>query len=739
MGRPMLSPPYRDALNRLNDDGMREIARRLRLGEAASAIALAIGMSESATRKHCSRIASALSLPTAADRHRSFCEDVCRRAEDGATDPQIAKALGCSTDRVQAARLRLGGVKYRVLRFTPDESAEIDRLIISGERSPAVCAATGCTPGTFTRRKGLLKGRINPDGVLCDCGKLKGHGGMCQLAPEKRQLIRQRLIEGVFVERIAAELGMTAQNVRAYYAKPIIAELRAEGIACRCGDRLGHNGCCVAMAKGYRNTFDDDQIARARDLAARGTSIAKLSKAMRLTLYAAQQLLRKVRDQLKREGLRCGCGKPIDHRRGCEHRSSKVGAKPVTVRFGAAGRSMAEATRRKVVRLIREGWSTKTVCDRTGESDWRVTQVMNDVIAAGAPLPATCPGCEKERNHRGPCPLPRNCACGRIRNHRGPCRSERKAQLPDLPEDRKAWLWQRYHDGMSIRRMSEGSGVPFSTVQRAVLFWTANRNRAPAPCICGRPFRHPGGCVKNTPAALDQRWIAKIEEKVLAGETPAAIARDLDLVVATVMKHSLALRTRLFEQGVSCACGRPIGHAYWCSAKWDAYEMPRGRRALPEPAESDATAALLRGDAPAEIAEAVGVGVDSILRLRQSLTDDQQKTRRQAVRARIGRRGEVPSSDIMALVQAAVPRGIDGMVRDDVVAELNLAILEGRLETEQLRRAVKSFVNRGFAEWKSAFGPVSLDDGAPGRRSLAERVTMDAVPARAKSAVRLDG
>ncbi len=32
--------------------------------------------------------------------------------------------------------------------------------------------------------------------------------------------------------------------------------------------------------------------------------------------------------------------------------------------------------------------------------------------------------------------------------------------------------------------------------------------------------------------------------------------------------------------GTSCACGRPIGHPYWCSAKWDGYEMPRGARPL---------------------------------------------------------------------------------------------------------------------------------------------------------------
>ncbi|EJL23957.1 hypothetical protein [Novosphingobium sp. AP12] len=400
----------------------------------------------------------------------------------------------------------------------------------------------------------------------------------------------------------------------------------------------------------------------------------------------------------------------MDHPVGCIHRYSKAGAKPITIKFGAAGSSMQEATRTKAVRLIRAGWNIKAICDRTGESEWRITEVMRDVIAAGGRLSDQCPGCGKERNHRAPCPFPANCACGRRRNHRGACRAAKVATLPELPDEKKAYLWQRYRDGMSIRRMSEGSGVPFSTVQRAVKFWTDRRRSEPPPCLCGRPFRHPGGCVKNTPAALGHRWIGKIEQMVTEGCPPAMIARSLDLSPATVLKHSLPLRTKLFEQGVSCACGRLIGHNYWCSAKWDLYGMPRGFQPLPKADRAAVVAGLLAGAVVADLAKDTSVHDRHIWAIRREMSPDDQRRRSVAIRKRMRATGKVlDGSAILKLIEAALPKGLERALRDDVAGELQLAIMEGRIEVEQIRSVMRSFVSKGLADWQSQYGPRSLD------------------------------
>ncbi len=63
----------------------------------------------------------------------------------------------------------------------------------------------------------------------------------------------------------------------------------------------------------------------------------------------------------------------------------------------------------------------------------------------------------------------------------------------------------------------------------------------------------------------------------------------------------------------------------------------------------------------------------------------------------------------MAQIQAAVPKRIDAMVRDDIVGEIFLAVMEGRIEAEQITAAVRSFISKGLRDWQSAYGPRSLD------------------------------
>lgn len=76
----------------------------------------------------------------------------------------------------------------------------------------------------------------------------------------------------------------------------------------------------------------------------------------------------------------------------------------------------------------------------------------------------------------------------------------------------------------------------------------------------------------------------------------------------------------------------------------------------------------------------------------------------------------------MDRIKTAVSKRIDPAVRDDVIGELYLAVIEGRVEVEQIAAAVRSFVNRGLADWQPAYGPRSLDEtlSRDGKRTLAE-------------------
>ena len=53
-----------------------------------------------------------------------------------------------------------------------------------------------------------------------------------------------------------------------------------------------------------------------------------------------------------------------------------------------------------------------------------------------------------------------------------------------------------------------------------------------------------------------------------------------------------------------------------------------------------------------------------------------------------------------------------------------LAVIEGRVEPEQIGAVARSFVNRGLREWQPFYGPRSLDAaiGTDGSRTLADLV-----------------
>lgn len=171
-------------------------------------------------------------------------------------------------------------------------------------------------------------------------------------------------------------------------------------------------------------------------------------------------------------------------------------------------------------------------------------------------------------------------------------------------------------------------------------------------------------------------------------------------------------------------CGRPLNHNFWCSARWDAHELPRGRRPFPKAKEALAIDALLRGDLVAEVAQAVGASASSVWRLRATLSDEHRAQRALAMRARLkierGRQGEL----LMDRIKAVMPRGLDAVLRDDVVGEIYLAVIEGRVEPEQIGAVARSFVNRGLREWQPFYGPRSLDAaiGTDGSRTLADLV-----------------
>ncbi|MGC5798862.1 hypothetical protein [Sphingomonas sp. NFX23] len=712
----------------LRDDVTRVIGQRLLAGDDRDAIIRDINISKSVGRRKCAEIARALGIPSRAELHEQFCVRVCELADTGMTDREIADSLHRSIEAVANARRRRQGAKYTVIRLTPEEHAKIDRMILEGFNQYEIAEAVGCDQGLVsTRAQRLDHSKIKHVRPPCECGKRAGHGGRCYMVVVPG-LIRQRLLDGRTTTDIARELGRTASGFKRRYAQPVIDELTAEGHRCGCGQQFGHQFVCSVTMAVQRRTFTEAQRQTGEHLVRQGASVETVRRAMFLSVGSAQALVRDLRSTLAAKGALCPCGEPLDHSLTCATRNGITNGRTGFRFTSATAAKMTPLRRRLIAKYARAGHGCKAICDKTGESEWRVDILVAELLAAGA-TPAECVSCDRPYNHKGPCPLPVNCSCGRKRKHRGACRQagpkltvSNGGKPPAVAPDLYKAASVRYRDGASIQEISDRVGIPRGQAQRLVAYWRKRSIYTPKPCICGRPARHTGGCEKNTPGAAGKLARARIDRDIRDGQMPHRIAQRLGLHVQTVLKHSMMLRDRLHAEGTSCACGRPIGHPYWCSAKWDGYEMPRGARPLPDDIARIVAARLVVGDVVSEIAAAVKIGTDRVWAARLELPEEDRQRRTFAVRARISRGKALQRQDIMGMIEAAVPQRIDAMLRDDVVGEIFLAVIEGRIEVEQIKAAVRSFVAKGIAQWQSAYGPRSLDQKlfADGSRTLGD-------------------
>lgn len=549
----------------LRDEIVRDIAQRLRAGEGYDAITSAVGISRKAGRRKCAEIAAALGLPPERSRYELDVEEVRRRADAGETNSEIAAAMGRATATVSQIRRKIGLGHGRQLRFTPQENAEVERRLMLGESTRAIAIAIGCEQADVSRRRQAIKHLIPTDLPPCECGKRRNHGGRC-LAVIDPSFIRERLLAGHTAAAIARELGRSAQNLKPMYIQPVIDQLTAEGHVCPCGLPFGHQFVCAAT-NARRLVFSDMDRARAKHLVLQGVAIERVRADLGMTLFAARRLVEGLREELAAQGAKCPCGLAIDHSQTCTIRNGSARLAGQFRFRSAAAQTMPPPLRRKVSALARAGWPISAIVARAGETEWRVTQLVDELGAAGF-LPTTCRGCDQPYRHKGPCPQPKLCRCGRPCKHRGLCRAtdgRKRVPYTMLPPEQIAEVKKRFRARMSINAIARATCVPLSVVQRLVKRWRDHPGYTAKTCACGRPAFHPGGCIVNTPGAVGKRLVARIEAGVLAARPMRVIADDLGLTPIVVAQHSLPARERLFARGETCACGRIIGHPYWCS------------------------------------------------------------------------------------------------------------------------------------------------------------------------------
>lgn len=682
-----------------------EIVRRAQAGEFSHAIADSMGLPRTSVNAICRKVRDILGMPTMREQISQEAQargrEVLRRSYAGDTDQQIADALGSTATAIGKVRIAAAGTsKYRKIVLTDAEKQEIDRLVLAAESTRAIARIIGCSQKSVNDRAKLIRHLIPADISPCECGRPRNHGGRCRLSAAHQAEIRARILKGDKVDHIARDLGYSGQNIRVFYARPIIAELRAAGHPCPCGKEIGHRGLCLGEGASPASltaqaTLRDLVEPLLRQGLTRNAIAVRLGVSGDRVTRAAAPILA----EWAADGVLCGCGQPISHKGICSTRSGLSkgrGSRSHQARYKREARELSWYDRGRARALLTKGRSNAHVAELIGCREGPIKAVVRALEKSGVVLP--------------------DCKCGLARNHSGSCaakpkavaaKPKKKSPSANLPTKVRDQLVSLYKAGTSNSRMSELTGLSLWKVGSVIAHWKNGTRYKLPPCACGRPARHSGGCSAYMPNAIDKRALAMMERMVRDGIPPVEIAGVMGSSLATVCRHTRQLRERLVHEGVACGCGRPIGHRYWCSSKWDVYEMPVGRR--PRPTDADATVALMRGDRVADIGGALGVPETSLWRLLATLPQEQRQQRRSGIAARMRREHALRSGRVRELVNAAVPRRIDGPLRDDIVGELQLAIIEGRVEIEQIGAVVRSFISRGFTQWQSAYGPASID------------------------------
>ncbi len=682
---------------------LQEIARRLRLGETPAVIGRAMGLSSWVAQTKCKEVAAALGIPTEADRRAELDRRVVPLVEEGLTDPEIAGRLGVTYSQVVGSRTRALGPKYSIVRLTPAEHSRVDQMIVDGFSAAEIAAEIGCSTSLVNMRaRNVPESEVATTRPPCGCGLPAGHRNGCRVSVPP-SLVRDRLLAGQTCADIAREVGRKPSvSFKATYCQPVIDLLTAEGLVCGCGSPFGHKNMCRFTGARQKRQFSEDQRSAARSLVATGASSSAVRQAIGLTAGAALALTLDLRSELASAGASCPCGRPLDHAETCAHRRGDSRGRRRFQFSATIVAAVPPAARRRISRMARTGSNRSIVAKRTGVKPWLVRR-MFDELAVASLLPSTCARCGGAAAHAGDCSR-RRCACGLAQGHRAACRAPSTTQhtkrqyRPRMPAGVFAQIKAGLRAGDSAGKIAAATGLSRSTISGAIRRLREGSSAPLKRCGCGRPARHPGACVVNAPAhAVTKLEKARIDSAIRAGEPPHRVASRLGLSNDTVLRHSRALREQLFAAGTSCACGRLIGHPEWCAAKWESFDFPSRQRPLPPEKVKVIRTALLKGEAAEDVAAVARVGINRIWAVRRTLTDGERTARARLIRGRLGI-GRPHGRKLIELVHNAVPKRLDPSIRDDIVAELHLAVIEGRIEVEQIAAAGKKLMSDALRE-----------------------------------------
>lgn len=489
------------------------------------------------------------------------------------------------------------------------------------------------------------------------------------LTPEGQEQLRSMIREGRATGDIQVRLGVNASAVSMYRRN---LSKKVDTIDLTRADIPGR----AAKGKRARRLRATERAAIA-DMLRAGWADRHVVLTLDVPLRSVQ-VIRKLLDDAGEMPTHCPCGKVRGHKG--QHADQAV-------------RDLSPEMRRVVEAGLQQGKGAKTIWKETGVPAKNIRLIGLELDGAGK-LPTTCP-------------------CGAPRGHGGPCNGDAHAQIR-----------RRYRAGYSAPEIAPIVGLSIDSVWDH-LKRLKRQDVDLGLCRCGQPNGHSGGCIANAHMALSLGDVRQIEQMIRDRVTAGDVARRLGFVRETVLRYARPIWEELFAQGVACGCGRRMGHFGLCVDTYESGERRRGPSPMDPGVYQSVRRMLLDGVNVVHIRTDMNVSEHAILRVLGDLTPEQKSQRLSDLRTRKRPSQKVGSGrDIMTQIRAVVPKGIDPSVREEVVSELCLAVMQGDLTLESIKEHCDAFVGRAFSQWASAFGPRSLNEsiGEDGDTELLELI-----------------
>lgn len=119
---------------------------------------------------------------------------------------------------------------------------------------------------------------------------------------------------------------------------------------------------------------------------------------------------------------------------------------------------------------------------------------------------------------------------------------------------------------------------------------------------------------------------------------------------------------------------------------------------------------LRQGDTVDQVARAVGCGKRVVGRMRAEMKGDDRLRKSGKILTGARNASRKNAAMILEELKVATRRITDSSIRDDVMGEMYLAMMEGRLERQNIKTEARRYTGRAIDQWQSRWAPASIDE-----------------------------